>query len=243
MLTQLLTVAAMWLVVWVAWPTATTTKQRTLLILASLFAPSWLVLVPLGLRARYRDSAALRTVNESRAQLEAERQRELDITWWRDKLLTGTPMQQLNAADILTYWEVPLVAPPDPPVQAERRDRPPEGWVWREDAPSWRRQTDAAVVRLHNGKLRVAVKLDDADDESLEDFKRAMGEIMARPSALAVPVLAEPGEQKPTVELSQEILRALGMPPPTLGKVHGHQLGQDKYLGFGEWGTRRHPHP
>lgn len=88
-------------VVWATWPLARTPRARWGLLALVVFLPAaWLVLVPLGIRKRYRDSAALHTVTSSRHDL----QRRRDLDYWQGVAETGGPAERQAAEDLLAYW-------------------------------------------------------------------------------------------------------------------------------------------
>jgi hypothetical protein len=93
-----------------SWPGFTTTRGRVLMVLAVVLFPavSWCYTIPRGVAAHYRGTRTARTFAAARQDIQHGR----NVAWWRQRALTGTPLERMAAADLLTYWGEPLDFPP-----------------------------------------------------------------------------------------------------------------------------------
>lgn len=121
---QAVALACIALVFWYSLPGFDTPGRRAALVLTTLFLPvigwAWTLWVGYGAR-REREIAR----NEQRhleihyANELAERRNELNIAFWQDVLAHGTPVERMNAAELLALWGAPEQAnpvEPPPPV-------------------------------------------------------------------------------------------------------------------------------
>lgn len=96
------------LVVWITWPLPASTRTRWGLLALIVFVPAaWLVLVPLGIRRRYRDSKTATTFTRAAQEIDHGR----DVKYWRGLLETGTPAERVVAQDLLAHWGEPTTTP------------------------------------------------------------------------------------------------------------------------------------
>lgn len=94
------------LAVWWAWPWLRSGKPSKWLVALSCALPiiAWCWLIPEGFEARSRQEMELRR------QVRAAERRKA-IAFLREQLASGTPVEQMNAREVLALWNVPEVAP------------------------------------------------------------------------------------------------------------------------------------
>jgi len=89
-------------VFWYSLPAYATAPSRVALVLSTLFLPviGWAWTVRAGYLARRELAAGRATVSA----MEAHWQRLCAVEFWREKLTSGTPVEKINAAELLALW-------------------------------------------------------------------------------------------------------------------------------------------
>ena len=96
-------------VFWYSLPAYATAPSRVALVLSTLFLPviGWVWTVRAGYLAR-RELAAGRAIAST---MEVHWQRLRAVEFWREKLTSGTPVEKINAAELLALWGEPAQSP------------------------------------------------------------------------------------------------------------------------------------